>query len=201
MDPTHFERFARLLGAAPSRRQIAALLGNGLAAALLGRDPKGVAARKHNKHKQHKKKCRHGKKNCGRQCIPKSDCCRNGDCASGNVCIDGRCVIGSADCPADADSCSATGTVPCTDNHDCNCFQRLEGGVRCVQPSVQPGACDQCETDADCLDLGFPPGSTCFRDDGPNCTCDADQRGVCAAPCGSVPARAPSLAPANGPRR
>ena len=92
---------------------------------------------------------------------------------------------GAAECPAGADSCATT-TITCAEDDQCACHQRLEGGVRCVQFTLNQGECDQCATDADCRKLGFPPGSSCIKDDGAECSCEADDRGFCGEPCGFV---------------
>jgi hypothetical protein len=187
MDVSRFDRLTRLL-AAGSRRQIVGFLGGVITsqAAIRLDDTKA---------KKKKKKCKHGEKHCGskRKCFDlQSDPKHCGNCGTvcgvGEACVLGQCVIvGPGDCPGTADSCDAGGTVGCGDNSDCSCFQRLEGGVRCVQFLLPFGACDQCETDADCVDLGFPPDSSCIKDDGPTCECLADDKGFCGEPCGFVP--------------
>jgi hypothetical protein len=175
MDAFHFDRVTRTVSTVLSRRTFARVLSLG-AIALPGLSDA--------KRTRKKKRCKRNKKKCGKRCFPRANCCNSADCAAGELCIGGQCVIGAADCPAAANSCQTV--VNCTDNPACLCFQRLEGGVRCVQLST--GACDQCATDADCATLGFPPGSSCIQDDGPGCTtCAADDRGLCALPCGDVP--------------
>ena len=186
MDSERFDRLTRAF-ALPSRRQLIGVASGLLALpAVVG--PEGAEA------KRKKTKCKDGQKHCGskRKCFDlqtnRKHCGSCGiACAAGETCLGGQCVVvGPADCPADADSCSATDVVPCTDNPDCGCYQRLEGGVRCVQFTLPIGACDQCETDGDCIALGFPQGSSCIKDDGPSCLCLADSQGYCGEPCGFV---------------
>jgi hypothetical protein len=186
MDAKRFDQLTRLLTLSSRRRVLGAIGGLSALPALFGTEL-AVAKRK-------KKRCKRGQVHCGskRKCFDlQSDRKHCGSCSttcnSGDLCIDGECVVGPGDCPANADSCSETDTVPCNDNPDCSCYQRLEGGVRCVQFLLPIGECDQCETDADCVALGFPVGSSCIKDDGPSCTCLADNRGYCGEPCGFVP--------------
>jgi hypothetical protein len=180
MDSSRFDHITRLF-AVRSRRQIVGLLGGVLALQAAIRLDDVIAKNK-------KKKCKHGKKKCGRKCAPKGLCCGKRVCEAGEVCVDGLCVAGPADCPASADSCSASDTVACGGNPDCNCYQRLQGGVRCAQFKFPGSVCDQCDTDADCIALGFAPGSSCVKDDGPTCVCAADEKGLCVDPCDIVKA-------------
>jgi hypothetical protein len=177
VDATRFDRVAEFLGATGSRRTALGLaLGGLLGGPGLGDVQAG----------RRKKRCR-------------KECCRNRDCGSGEICAGGRCVVGRGDCPAGADECRDETT--CAGDLQCSCFQRLEGGTRCVQFTLENGACDQCETDADCRALGFPPGSSCIRDDGPDCSCKADNKGFCAEPCGFKATTKTTNAATNGPRR
>jgi hypothetical protein len=89
MDATLFDRLTRGLMAAPSRRRV--LCGLGALAV-----PGLADARK--KRKKHKKKCKGGKKKCGKKCIPQANCCLPGDCAADELCSGGVCV--ALDCGA-----------------------------------------------------------------------------------------------------
>jgi hypothetical protein len=161
-----FDAAVRTLGATMGRRPLL----RGLMGTAFGL----VAISEHASHVTAKQsKCRGGKIRCGQKC-----------CAKGQACIGGKCRSRAGTCPIKADSCGPSGTVPCNDNEDCGCYQRLQGGVACVQFTLDQGACDQCQTDQDCRDLGFPPGSSCIKDDGDNCNCEADKRGFCGEPCG-----------------
>jgi hypothetical protein len=179
MDDSPVDRMARIL-AVPSRRQTLGVIGS-LIATRPSFWPKLASAKRRHK----KKKCKHGKKKCAGTCVLKERCCGTVVCDVGDVCVNGECVVGSGNCLADSDSCSETDTVHCGVSADCGCYQRLEGGVRCVQftPPFDE-ECDQCETDADCIALGFPSGSSCVLDDGPTCACLIAGRGECGLPCG-----------------
>jgi hypothetical protein len=141
-----------------------------------------------------KQKCRRGRIPCNGQC-----------CAAGKVCVGGECVTAQGTCASGDDSCDVVGGIACTNPNaggaTCSCFPRLAGGTRCVQFTLPQGACDQCKTDADCVALGFPRGSSCIRDDGPNCDCHANVRGYCGEPCGWAPAgKSARQTGAAGPR-
>jgi hypothetical protein len=168
MDDERFDSLARRVETLASRRStLGALVGAGLVA-VLGGAPAEVAAK-------HKKTCPKGKAKCGKTC-----------CAKGEGCVSGTCVVQAGTCEAQDDSCSATDAVGCNHDLNCECFQRLEGGVRCGH-TLAESDCDQCRTDKNCRKLGFPPGSSCIHADEPTCICDATDRGGCIAPCGFVP--------------
>jgi len=169
MDATQLDGWIRSLTKQAPRRTVLGLLGGSLVSLLarLGEEP---AAAKHRKPR-----CKNGKTKCGKKC-----------CAKGQTCIGGACVVQEGTCAAAADSCSVTSTVPCNHNPECSCFQRQQGGVRCVQASVLT-ACNQCMTDRDCRKLGFPSGSSCIRVDGPTCHCPVGEARQCVEPCGFVP--------------
>jgi hypothetical protein len=175
MDAGRFDGLARSLARLRTRRAAVRFAAGALAAlGVTKADATDAAPRG-------KKKCKHGRTPCGNTCCPK-----------GKICAGKNCVTGQANCPNGADSCSATDTVACTNDTNCACYHRLEGGTRCVQFLLPIGACDQCKTDADCVALGFPPGSSCIQDFGVNCTtCNDNKKGYCGEPCGFVPPPAP----------
>jgi hypothetical protein len=166
MDPDRFDAVARLLAPTRSRRAALGLAAGAVAALGLG-GSLPVDARK---KKKKKKKCKADK-----------------DCKSGQICAKGKCVTGQGTCAAGADTCAGVGNPFCFDasgKHECICLTRLEGGTRCGVYGNGSG-CDQCETDADCLSLGFPPGSSCTQDFGPECgVCQNNNKGSCVLPCG-----------------
>jgi hypothetical protein len=170
VDATQFDALIRTIDTHTRRRAALGVLGGALTAILARGEREETAA----KSRKPKNGCKKGKTACGKTCCPK-----------GKTCAGGECVVAQGSCPARADSCAKN--VICNDNPDCLCYQRLEGGVRCVQFKLDLGACDQCKSDRDCIALGFPPGSSCIKDDGNNCNCDADKRGYCGEPCGFVP--------------
>ncbi|HEU5432029.1 MAG TPA: hypothetical protein VFU81_10210 [Thermomicrobiales bacterium] len=188
MDAGRFDGFARSLARVRTRR--AALRLTGGAVVAFGGAGASVAA---DAKQQRKKKCKNGTIRCNGQC-----------CAADKVCIGGDCVSAQGTCAIGDNSCNVSAGIACSNPNsggaDCACYLRLQGGTRCVQFTLKKGACDQCKTDADCVALGFPKGSSCIRDDGPECNCNANARGYCGEPCGWVKTKA-ALATAAGPRR
>lgn len=153
LDVDRFDALVHAIGNMASRR---AALGGALGAifvvlaARLGID--NAAARK----KRKKRKCKGGRKRCGRKCILKTECCRgcsgglqccNGACKDllsdgvncggcGIVCETGECVHGACTC-ASSDDCPGSG---------CTCSSRLEGGAACRGPLLSSTPCDGDET-------------------------------------------------------
>ena len=97
---------------------------------------------------------------------------------------------GQGTCIGGADACLGVASPICTcDNGRSTglCRSQMEGGTVCAIDITQPGmtTCDQCKTNGDCSRLGFPPGSSCVVDSGPNCPhCLENTLGTCVAPCG-----------------
>lgn len=181
MDATGFDSLVRRLAGGVSRRGALRRLGAGVMAVGGGTTLVGLGA------EEAAAKCPRGKKKCRGKCIPKSRCCRSSECPTGGLCAKGKCVTGIGTCAVGADSCLNIGNPFCKDitgQRTCICHTRLQGGTRC---GVFGNAsdCDQCTTDADCLALGFPRGSSCARDFGGDCVvCQNDNRGICVIPCG-----------------
>jgi hypothetical protein len=102
MDANRVDRLARALTSSPPRRAVLGLI---FGAMLSINDLEGADARK-----KRKKRCRAGKKKCGKRCIPKSNCCRDTDCPSGSgqTCQGGTCACP----PGEEDSGGVCGTRP-----------------------------------------------------------------------------------------
>jgi hypothetical protein len=184
MTPDRFDDLVRSLILARSRRAVLGVIAGGLAA-LGGVEATIIDAKKKHHHKNRKRKRRKKrKKKCKKQgrVFCKKTCCPPGD-----VCASGTCVTGQGTCQAGDDACLGINPF-CFDasgQHQCICQTRLEGGTRCGVFG-NASQCDQCETDADCLALGFPPGSSCTQDFGGTCVaCQDDNKGICTIPCGS----------------
>lgn len=139
MDRYRFAAFVRALFVAASRRAaLSGLLGTALAALLarLGADD-AVGKKKHKK-----KKCKGGKKKCGKKCVDLATSgahCR----ACGNACATGGCVHGACTCASNDD---------CTEG--CFCAAGVEGVKLCNQSVSAEGAL--CVVDETC-----PLGSYC----------------------------------------
>lgn len=186
MTPDRFDELVRSLILARSRRAMLSLFAGGLIA-LGGAEAMVVEAKKKSKKKRKKKRRKKRKKKCTKQgrVFCKKTCCPPGD-----VCASGQCVTGQGTCEAGADACAGTGDPFCFDasgEHQCICQTRLEGGTRCSVFGDIGGQCGECETDADCVALGLPPGSSCIDASLGTCVCPEAERGVCVIPCSSNP--------------
>jgi hypothetical protein len=169
METSLFDRLARSRNRRTTLRAVAlALLGAG-GTTRLGEQATSAKRKKgrhgHNKH-------RHG---------------RGGTNNSGD---NGGGFPGQGTCAGGADACLGVGSPICTCGHGGHtglCRSQMEGGTVCAIDITSPAqtACDQCKTNGDCIALGFPPGSSCVVDSGPNCrACLDNTLGTCVAPCG-----------------
>jgi hypothetical protein len=177
MDADRFDAAIRRLGD-PTRRT---LLGGGIGAGLAGLLGLADTAAKKGK----KKKCKGGKKKCGKKCIPKANCCKNADCAPLFLCAQGTCVVGQGTCPTGLDGCQTSSNVcGVVGEEACSCLQSTVGDTRCGAGQILPeSTCGECINDPDCRQL-YPEvtGVFCARG-GPNCGCLSPISGFCQAPC------------------
>jgi hypothetical protein len=99
---------------------------------------------------------------------------------------------GQGTCVGGVDVCLGNGQTICTCNNGRDtglCRSQMEAGTVCAIDITNPAqtTSDQCKTNGDCLRLGFPPGSSCVVDTGPNCPLGQNSTmGTCVAPCGFV---------------
>jgi hypothetical protein len=156
MDADHFDAFILSLDSAiPRRVALAGALGTGLAGLLMRFGVDIVEARKRKK----KKKCKGGKKKCGKQCRDlQSDPLHCGSC--GNDCDGGHgCAAGNCSCPEGEKDCgeACIPQVACCSDADCG-----DGGTCVDGTCICPAEKELCgET---CVDLAT---------DGANCgACD-----------------------------
>jgi hypothetical protein len=186
MDASGFDGLVRSLARLRTRRAALRLTAGALVAAG------GASVAAGDAKQRRKKKCKGGRVPCDGQC-----------CAEDKVCVGGECVSAQGTCASGDNSCNGDAAISCSNPNsggaDCACYLRLQGGTRCVQFTLDKGACDQCKTDADCVALGFPKGSSCIRDDGPDCACNANARGYCGEPCGWAKQQASALTTAANP--
>ena len=170
MDADRFDTVARSLVRPRSRRSVLARAAGSLAA--LGIAGAGLVA-----PAAAKRKCSSGETKC------KKKCCREGE-----ACVKGKCVTRDGDCASTAAACqSSTGAIcHCRGNNAGLCHRRMsDDAIRCAI-FLDASTCDQCANDQECLDLGFPPGSSCVQDYGPTCPlCSNNSLGSCVAPCGT----------------
>jgi hypothetical protein len=125
MDDNRFDAFVCSLDIAiPRRGALVGALGTGLAALLTRIGIETAEAKK----RKRKKKCKGGKKKCGKKCIPKASCCKSADCPSGASCVNGGCV-----CPAGETDCEGTCADLATDGANCgSCGNGCASGEICV---------------------------------------------------------------------
>ncbi|HEU5432320.1 MAG TPA: hypothetical protein VFU81_11700 [Thermomicrobiales bacterium] len=126
MDGERFDAIVRKLRTEASRRRLLAGLAGGALPAVVG----PVAAR------TKKKKCKGGKKRCGRRCIPKSACCNDADCGGGGSCQNGACA-----CPAGQKDCNGTCVAEASCCGGCGSCEHCAGGA-CVSTCQTSQRCE-----------------------------------------------------------
>jgi hypothetical protein len=182
MDAKRFDRLARSLIAAPSRRRF---LGGLVGARVLGatRIPDTVQAKRKNKKKKKQKLVFNafGCVDVGKACRGNSANCCSGICEGTapkkgkkdtSTCVDHH--VGG--CPAGADAC-VLGKVPC--ELDGVCF-RTTGNASFCGKDVE---CTACSTDKDCEEAGFGSGAACIV-----CAVNCDKDGGTACVAAATPA-------------
>jgi hypothetical protein len=92
VDVPQLDDLAREIGSQLPRRSVLGAL-SGLAALFAASAGYGEARKR-------KKKCKGGKKRCGKQCVPADQCCSSADCGRNGQCANGTCV-----CPAGKKAC------------------------------------------------------------------------------------------------
>ena len=181
MDGTRFDSLTRMLASVRDRRAtVRALSGVAIGALTLSA---GTAAAKKNK-----KKCKGGRKKCGKKCCPLGQFCRNGRCSICApplfVCPIGGCaeILCGGQCCAVRETCVANQCVPCPDLTDscgvdvprCDngagfCATSVEGGNFCVG---EASVCSPCTGDGDCVFVDdFAICGTCNTCGGANKAC------------------------------
>ncbi|MGH2618112.1 MAG: hypothetical protein ACRDJC_23030 [Thermomicrobiales bacterium] len=173
----------------PSRRDVL----RGLAGAGLGlgaaRLPTMAAAKKKRKKNKKPKPNQYG-------CLEVGDPCKTA----------GQCCSGICEGTKDKRTCRAHGTGTCNqkapgvceagdvsdtlcNGQQCLCTRTTAGSKFCGSHAF-PSACASCQRDADCVALGFPPGTACAPFTGEFAcagTCEETGGMACLVPCGYVP--------------
>jgi hypothetical protein len=171
------------------RRVLGGSLGTGLALLLAGAEPRVAAKRK---------KCKKGKKRCGKKCVSvKSDrkncgACRQ-ECAAAAVCLSGVCVT----CPSGQTGCGTTCVDLTSNPSDCGrCGNACPEGTVC-----RVGQCAFCDSDQTrcgnaCVDLATDPnycghcGNVCRNPDRFTCNngaCRCATADDCPGGCECIP--------------
>ena len=148
-----------------------------------------MEAKKKRKRKKHRKRKPQAKPNSF-GCLEVNDpCTSEADCCSG-ICEGKKCRAHGTDicrqdrpgvCTADPADVPSLG---CGAN--CYCFRTTAGSNFCA-PVVRTSGqedCTTCQQDADCLALGYPPGSACAPVGRGNCTGFCSSGMACLVPCG-----------------
>jgi hypothetical protein len=194
MDQHRLRPLTRSLTRIPSRRDVL----RGRAAASLGlgvaRFPGSANAKKKGKKKRSKK----AKPNAF-GCLEVGDACKNAaQCCSG-ICQGNKCRAHDAGtCGQDLKGWCLVASAEdgaehiCNNNQLCRCHRTTAGSAFCADffPSDDPAGvdprCADCKKDADCLALGFPPGSACAPvSQGYFCAGACPTGMACLAPCGT----------------
>lgn len=156
MDARQLDDLAREIGSQLPRRSVLGALG-GLAALLSAPTLNADAKKK-------KKKCKGGKKKCGKKCILADQCCTSADCGSKGECVSGTCV-----CPAGQKACNGgcIAQAACCQTSDCGQQQTCVNGACTCSGGLAP--CGQ-----ECIDPELCCGTTCPGNqvcDGGFCLC------------------------------
>lgn len=190
MDRQRFGALAQLMTNGPSRRDVL----RGLAGVGLGlgtrRLPDLAEAKKKGKRKKKSKKPRPNAFGCldvGAACASEEQCC-SGICEGKKGKRKCRAHdVGTCD-QADPGICEAGNIFQALCNgKDCGCF-RTTGGSNVCAGLFDVSECADCKKDADCLALGFPPGTACAPISG-DMVCEGICEGgmACMPPCGTEP--------------
>jgi hypothetical protein len=184
METEQFDRLTTRLARASDRRTMLHMLG----VAVLGAGASAILGYQTASAKRKKRHHRGGKRNGGGSGGNGGG--GNGDGGNGG---NGGGFPGQGTCMGGADACLGVGSPICTCDNGRQtglCRTQMEGGTVCAIDITSPAmtTCDQCKTNGDCARLGFPPGSSCVFDSGPNCrNCQENTLGTCVAPCGFQP--------------
>lgn len=179
---------SRSLLAAPSRRDVLRGLIAGLG--LGGAYPSLVTAGK--KRKQRRKKRKQHKPGTPNEfgCIEVGDRCTSADSCCSGVCSGKkgkrRCqAAGQGTCAPEAPGvCHATTpTITICNNAECWCARTTGDSAFCAN-AVGTVSCDECRTDTDCVNRGFPAGSACVPWSSGLCGGPCAGKAVCLLPCG-----------------
>jgi hypothetical protein len=195
MDQNRFVSVTRSLTTLPSRRDLL----RGLVAAGLGlgiaRLPDLVEAKTKRKKRRKKEKTpqlnEFGCLEVGDACRSETDCC-SGICAGAKG--KKRCQAhGTGACPQNSVGiCLATAdeipVLKCGNNDLCFCYTTTADSNFCGNRGPRVGnveSCADCQTDADCLALGFPAGAACAPVGVGYCSGQCESGMACLAPCGT----------------
>jgi hypothetical protein len=179
-----FDRIARSLTGAPSRRRLLRGLAIVPLGLLLARFPRVTSAKR---HKKKPKLNAYGCLNVGQPCGGKDDRCCSGIC-EGKKSKKGKkdkskCAAHhTGGCTPERSVC-VTGSVlsACTQGGPTAVCLATTGNAAFCATTVgltRENNCRVCSTDKECEALGYPPGSACLILTGVGCTANNDCNGV-----------------------
>lgn len=165
-----------------------------LAPGWLGISRVDAKKRRHKKRKPKAKPNEFGCLDVGNPCKSSEQCCSG-------ICEGRKCrAHGTGTCPQDrVGIClAAAEEVPflkCNNSASCFCYTTTAGSSFCAEggPLFDEGAsCADCQTDADCVTLGYPAGSACAPVGTGYCAGQCPTGMACLVPCGTeLPEPAP----------
>jgi hypothetical protein len=192
MNTTPFTAVTRSLISLPSRRHILRSLagaGLGLGSARL---PDFVEANKKRKRKKKNKKAKPNEFGClsvDKTCKNSKQCC-SGICEGKKGKRTCR-AHGTGTCDQKAPGiCTAPNPLltRCNNSDQCACIRTTAGSNFCYDQDADAGSdCADCQQDADCEALGFPPGTACAPVFAGACSGACETGMYCVVPCGTEP--------------
>lgn len=198
MDQHRITALKRSLISMPSRRDVL----RGLAAAGLGLRamwPQEPAVAKGKRKRKNKKK--KAKPNAF-GCLSVNKTCKNAEQCCSGICegkkSKRRCrAHDTGTCEQDvAAICQSASpiTTTCNNRGDCACFRTTAGSSFCAELFCGREGCSECaecQRDADCVALGFPPEAACAPVSAGLCAGICESGMACVAPCGDEPPAPP----------
>jgi hypothetical protein len=119
-------------------------------------------------------------------CLEVGDACKNANQCCSGICEGMKCRA------HDTGTCTQQGpeicsidppiALTCNNNASCRCFGTTAGSIVCS--AFLPENCADCRKDADCVALGFPPGSACAPFSVGPCAGQCETGTTCLLPCG-----------------
>jgi hypothetical protein len=197
MDQPQDNPLTRTLARFPSRRDLLrGLARTGLALGVLPIVDGADARKKRKKRKKRQPKATPNEYGC----LEVNDPCTSQDQCCSGICEGKRCrPHDTGTCPQDleTDICLA-GTIEdalkvlCDNSQSCGCFRTTGGSHYCSDFLYNEGdsRCADCQTDADCVALGYPPESACAPVSRGRCAGACPTGMACLLPCGAVLAEA-----------
>jgi hypothetical protein len=125
-------------------------------------------------------------------CLEIGDSCKSADQCCSGIC-DGKkgkraCrAHGAGTCKPQPGVCTNPdpGLGTCNNNNFCYCHRTTANSIYCADQ--EHTECADCRKDADCVALGYPPGSACIPYSEGICSGACESGMACVVPCGFEP--------------